>query len=235
MKTAVLIFPDSNCDHDAHYVSHQIMQWESHLVWHQETELPPQTDLVVIPGGFSYGDYLRCGAIASLAPIMKAVRRHADQGGLVLGICNGFQILCEARLLPGALIRNRDLRFIHEKVQLKTERLDLPFTQTIARDTLLTIPIAHAEGNYVCDEATMVELEKNRQVVFRYAHPNGHVDDASAPNGSTHAIAGIVNKQGNILGMMPHPERACEQALGMTDGLRIFQSMEQHVSAALIK
>ena len=226
MKVAVLIFPGSNCDHDALHVSQRLMEWDATPVWHQDTELPANTDLVIVPGGFSYGDYLRCGAIASLAPIMKAVHRHAGEGGWVLGICNGFQILCEAGLLPGALLRNRGLQFLHQRVHLRVERNDLPFTASLSHGQLLEMPIAHGEGNYTCDEETLALLHTNRQIVFKYAHPSGEVNDTSAANGSLEQIAGIVNSSGNVLGLMPHPERACEASLGMMDGLGIFQSLE---------
>jgi phosphoribosylformylglycinamidine synthase I len=226
LKVAVLIFPGSNCDHDALHVSQRLMGWDATPVWHQDTELPANTDLVIVPGGFSYGDYLRCGAIASLAPIMKAVHRHADEGRWVLGICNGFQILCEAGLLPGALLRNRGLQFLHQRVHLRVERNDLPFTASLSHGQLLEMPIAHGEGNYTCDEETLALLHANRQIVFKYAHPSGEVNDTSAANGSLEQIAGIVNPSGNVLGLMPHPERACEASLGMMDGLGIFQSLE---------
>jgi len=226
LKVAVLVFPGSNCDHDALHVSRAVMGWEAHPVWHQDTELPAHTDLVIVPGGFSYGDYLRCGAIASLAPIMKAVHRHAGKGGWVLGICNGFQILCEAGLLPGALLRNRGLRFLHQRVHLRVERNDLPYTVSLRPGQILEMPMAHGEGNYTCDEETLASLHANRQIVFRYAHSSGDVNETSAANGSLEQIAGIINPSGNILGLMPHPERACEASLGMVDGLGIFQSLE---------
>jgi phosphoribosylformylglycinamidine synthase len=228
VKVSVLVFPGSNCDHDALHVSRRVMGWETHPVWHQDTTLPPHTDLVIVPGGFSYGDYLRCGAIAALAPIMKAVHRHAKEGGWVLGICNGFQILCEAGLLPGALLRNRGLQFLHQRVHLRVERTDVPFTASLKCGQLLEMPIAHGEGNYTCDEDTLVSLQTHRQIVFKYAHPSGEVNETSAPNGSLAQIAGLVNRSGNVLGLMPHPERACEASLGMVDGLGIFQSLEHH-------
>ncbi len=226
LKVSILIFPGSNCDHDALHVSQRLMGWKTISVWHQDSELPVNTDLVIVPGGFSYGDYLRCGAIASLAPIMKAVHRHASEGGLVLGICNGFQILCEAALLPGALLRNRGLQFLHQRVHLRVERNDTPFTASLNQGQLLEMPIAHGEGNYTCDEDTLASLKANRQIILKYAHPSGEINDTSATNGSLEQIAGIVNQSGNVLGLMPHPERACEASLGMVDGLGIFQSLE---------
>ncbi|HJU83413.1 MAG TPA: phosphoribosylformylglycinamidine synthase subunit PurQ [Holophagaceae bacterium] len=225
MKVAVPIFPGSNCDHDALHACGTVMGWDTVPVWHQETRLPEGTDLVFVPGGFSYGDYLRCGAIASLAPIMADIKRHADQGGLVFGVCNGFQILCEAQLLPGALLRNASLRFIHQDVHLRVERADLPFTRAMKAGQVLRIPMAHAEGNFTLDEKDLEALEARGGVVFRYCAPDGRVDATTAPNGSTHAIAGIINDKGNVLGMMPHPERAVERALGNEDGLGIFQSL----------
>ncbi|HJV23808.1 MAG TPA: phosphoribosylformylglycinamidine synthase subunit PurQ [Holophagaceae bacterium] len=225
MKVAVPVFPGSNCDHDALHACGTVMGWDTVPVWHQETRLPEGTDLVFVPGGFSYGDYLRCGAIASLAPIMADIKRHADQGGLVLGVCNGFQILCEAQLLPGALLRNESLRFIHQDVHLRVERADLPFTRAMKAGQVLRVPIAHAEGNFTLDEKDLEALEARGGVAFRYCAPDGRVDGTTAPNGSTHAIAGIINAKGNVLGMMPHPERAVERALGNEDGLGIFQSL----------
>jgi phosphoribosylformylglycinamidine synthase len=226
MRVAVPIFPGSNCDHDAMHACCNVMGWDTKPVWHQEKALPEGTDLVFVPGGFSYGDYLRCGAIAALAPIMTDVKRFAAQGGLVLGVCNGFQILCEAGLLPGALLRNESLRFIHKKVHLRTERTNLPFTRAFKPGQVIEVPIAHAEGNFTLDDDGLVELEAQGGVVFRYCGPEGEVAPEFNPNGAENAIAGIVNARGNVLGMMPHPERVVEPAQGGTDGLWLFRSLE---------
>lgn len=225
MRVAVPIFPGSNCDHDALHACGTVMGWDTKAVWHQEKALPEGTDLVFVPGGFSYGDYLRCGAIAALAPIMADVKRFADQGGLVVGVCNGFQILCEAGLLPGALLRNESLRFIHKSVHLRTERTDLPFTRAFKPGQVIEVPIAHAEGNFTLDEEGLVELEAQGGVVFRYCGPKGEVAPEFNPNGAENAIAGIVNAKGNVLGMMPHPERVVEAAQGGMDGLWLFKSL----------
>ena len=228
MRVAVPVFPGSNCDHDALHACGAVMGWDTHPVWHQERSLPAGTDLVFVPGGFSYGDYLRCGAIAALSPIMADVKRHADAGGLVLGVCNGFQILCEAQLLPGALLRNASLRFIHTDVHIRVERADLPFSRALQAGEVIQVPIAHAEGNFELDEAGLEALEARGGVVFRYCGPDGTVSEAHVPNGSSHAIAGILNARGNVLGMMPHPERAVEPAMGGTQGLGIFRSLDLH-------
>jgi len=225
MRVAVPIFPGSNCDHDALHACGTIMGWDTKAVWHQEKALPEGTELVFVPGGFSYGDYLRCGAIAALAPIMADVKRFADQGGLVVGVCNGFQILCEAGLLPGALLRNESLRFIHKSVHLRTERTDLPFTRAFKPGQVIEVPIAHAEGNFTLDDEGLVELEAQGGVVFRYCGPKGEVAPEFNPNGAENSIAGIVNARGNVLGMMPHPERVVEAAQGGTDGLWLFRSL----------
>jgi phosphoribosylformylglycinamidine synthase I len=225
MRVAVPIFPGSNCDHDALHACGTVMGWDTTPVWHQERNLPEGTELVFVPGGFSYGDYLRCGAIAALAPIMADVKRFADQGGLVVGVCNGFQILCEAGLLPGALLRNESLRFIHKTVHLRTERTDLPFTRAFKAGQVIEVPIAHAEGNFTLDDEGLVELEAQGGVVFRYCGPRGEVAPEFNPNGAENSIAGIVNARGNVLGMMPHPERVVEVAQGGTDGLWIFRSL----------
>lgn len=226
MRVAVPIFPGSNCDHDALHACGTVMGWDTVPVWHQEQRLPEGTDLVFVPGGFSYGDYLRCGAIAALAPIMADVKRFAEQGGLVVGVCNGFQILCEAGLLPGALLRNESLRFIHKEVHLRTERTDLPFTRAFRPGQVIRVPIAHAEGNFTLDEEGLVELESRGGVVFRYCGPEGEVAPEYNPNGAENGIAGIVNAQGNVLGMMPHPERVVEAPQGGMDGLWLFRSLE---------
>ncbi|MBS1767097.1 MAG: phosphoribosylformylglycinamidine synthase subunit PurQ [Acidobacteria bacterium] len=231
MKVAVPVFPGSNCDHDALHACGTVMGWDAVPVWHQETALPSGTDLVLIPGGFSYGDYLRCGAIAALAPIMADVKRHAENGGLVFGVCNGFQILCETQLLPGALLKNQTLRFIHKEVHLRVERADLPFTKSLKAGQVLRIPEAHGDGNYTLDEAGLAALEARGGVAFRYCHPDGQVGETSADNGAMNAIAGVVNARGNVLGMMPHPERAVEKRLGNEDGLGIFRSLAQAFAA----
>ena len=215
MKFGVVVFPGSNCDHDAWYAVTHNLGHEGELLWHDSSRLG-EVDCVILPGGFSYGDYLRCGAIAKFSPIMQAVRRFAAEGGRVLGICNGFQILVESGLLPGALIRNRDLRFICKTVQLRVETTDSPFTCVATPGQTLRIPIAHGEGCYYASDRTLRELEEEDRIVFRY------VDN---PNGSLLDIAGILNRERNVLGMMPHPERAADPLMGSTDGLVIFQSL----------
>ena len=225
MRVAVPVFPGSNCDHDALHACGTVMGWETIPVWHQEARLPENTELVFVPGGFSYGDYLRCGAIASLSPIMADIKRHADQGGLVMGVCNGFQILCEAQLLPGALLRNASLRFIHKDVHLRVERADLPFTRELKAGSTFQVPIAHAEGNYTLDPEGLEALESRGGVVFRYCDAQGQVGEAHTPNGAAHGIAGIVNEKGNVLGMMPHPERVVEPQQGGIGGLGMFRSL----------
>ncbi len=225
MRVAVPVFPGSNCDHDALHACGTVMGWETIPVWHQETRLPENTELVFVPGGFSYGDYLRCGAIAALAPIMADVKRHADNGGLVLGVCNGFQILCEAQLLPGALLRNESLRFIHADVHLRVERADLPFTRAMRAGEVFQVPIAHAEGNFTLDPADLTDLEARGGVALRYCSSKGEIGEAHVPNGAMNGIAGIVNLGGNVLGMMPHPERAVDPKLGPTGGLGMFRSL----------
>jgi phosphoribosylformylglycinamidine synthase len=194
------------------------------FIWHKETDLG-SFDAVIVPGGFSYGDYLRAGALARFSPVMKAIKDFAAAGKFVFGICNGFQILCEAALLPGALIRNRSLHFVCKHVNLKLENPNTPFTSEVAPDKVLSIPIAHAEGNYVCDDATFQQLEENGQIVFRYCDEDGEITDESNPNGARSNIAGICNQDRNVLGMMPHPERACEEMLGSNDGRDIFRSL----------
>lgn len=230
MRVAVPTFPGSNCDHDALHACGQVMGWDAVPVWHRCDRLPEGTDLVFVPGGFSYGDYLRCGAIAALSPIMADIKRFAEQGGLVLGICNGFQILCEAGLLPGALLRNESLRFIHKDAHIRVERTGLPFTAALSAGQVLRIPIAHAEGNYTLDPQDLEALERRGGVVFRYCSPAGETGPEHTPNGSAHAIAGIVNDRGNVLGMMPHPERAVEAGVGGEDGLQIFRSIAEKPS-----
>jgi phosphoribosylformylglycinamidine synthase subunit PurQ / glutaminase len=224
MKFGVIVFPGSNCDHDAYHVISKHVGQPVEFVWHRETNLD-RFDAVIVPGGFSYGDYLRAGALARFSPVMSAVKTFAERGKFVFGICNGFQILCESGLLPGALIRNRDLHFVCRFVNLKVENRVTPFTTDVAPDKVLSIPIAHAEGNYVCSDETFDTLEKNHQIVFRYCDEAGRPTEESNPNGARSSIAGICNKAGNVLGMMPHPERACEDLLGSLDGRDIFRSL----------
>lgn len=225
MKAAVLLFPGLNREGDAMRALEQASGHKPSLVWHAEHELPAGTDLVLVPGGFSYGDYLRCGAIAGRANIMDAVRAHAARGGLVVGICNGFQILCESGLLPGALVRNRDLRFICEHVRLRVENNANPFLSAASVGSVLNIPIAHGEGNYVCDAATLAQLKAENRILVRYCDKNGNVTPEVNPNGTTENIAGICNAARNVFGLMPHPERACDPLLGSNDGRLIFQSI----------
>ena len=226
MRVGVIVFPGSNCDHDAYHVARHVFGLETRFIWHKERELPP-VDLVIVPGGFSYGDYLRAGAVARFSLIMDSVVRFAEHGGLVLGICNGFQVLCECGLLPGALLRNASVRFACTWVHLRIDNTEVPYTRNAELGQVLRIPIAHGEGNYYAEASELVELERNGQVVFRYTTPAGEVTPDSNPNGSANNIAGIVNRAGNVLGMMPHPERAAEEALGSRDGAMLFRSLLQ--------
>jgi phosphoribosylformylglycinamidine synthase len=226
MKCGVVVFPGSNCDHDVYHVLKHVLEQEVTFLWHQDDTLQG-CDLVVLPGGFAYGDYLRAGALAALSPVMGAVKRHAEAGGLVLGICNGFQVLLEAGLIPGAMRRNQNLRFLCRDVHLRVERADLPFTWKLGEGAVLRIPIAHGEGNYEDSPERLDALEANRQVVFRYVTPQGESADGAPewnPNGAARAIAGVCNRGGNVLGMMPHPERCSEPRLGNTDGLALLAS-----------
>jgi len=223
MKCGVVVFPGSNCDHDAYHVLKHVLAQDTTFLWHQDDSLQG-CDLIVLPGGFSYGDYLRAGAMAALSPVMAAVQRHAEAGGLVLGICNGFQVLLEAGLLPGAMRRNASLRFQCKDVHLKVERTDLPFTNKLRAGQVLRMPIAHAEGNYEDAPEKLDALEAAGQVVFRYCTAEGEVTPEANPNGAARNIAGICNAQGNVLGLMPHPERCSEEILGNTDGLALFAS-----------
>jgi phosphoribosylformylglycinamidine synthase len=223
MKFAVLQFPASNCDQDCVHAV-RALGHSSRLLWHKETSLG-DADAVIIPGGFSYGDYLRTGAIARFSPVMQAVQKFADNGGLVLGVCNGFQILCEAGMLPGALVRNRDLQFHCEQVFLKTGHFDTAFTSKIPRDKILKIPIAHGEGCYYADEPTLEKLKANRQILWQYCDAKGNLTEASNPNGSVQNIAGVCNERLNVAGLMPHPDRASEGLLGSDDGKYIFESV----------
>jgi phosphoribosylformylglycinamidine synthase len=224
MKFGVVVFPGSNCDHDAWYALGEVLHQPVEFLWHQSEQVKG-FDAIVLPGGFAYGDYLRTGAIARFSPVMRAVDKFARGGGLVLGICNGFQILCEAGLLPGALQRNAGMRFVCKQVHIRVEQTDTPFTASAKPGEVLEIPIAHGDGNYFCDEATLADLERNRQIVFRYTTPDGREDAAANPNGSLANIAGVCNRERNVIGLMPHPERAVESALGSADGLVIFQSL----------
>jgi phosphoribosylformylglycinamidine synthase subunit PurQ / glutaminase len=228
MKTGVVIFPGSNCDRDALFASSLLPETSSVSLWHKDTSLPAGLDCIIVPGGFSFGDYLRCGAIARFSPIMQEVVRFAEHGGLVMGICNGFQILTEAGLLPGALLRNKHLSFICKDVFLRPERTDTAFTNAI-RNPVLRIPIAHGEGAYFADKETITELEAEGRVLFRYVDADGKLSDEANPNGSVHNIAGVMNAKGNVFGMMPHPERAADTVLGKTDGLAVFESLLYHV------
>lgn len=221
MKAGVIVFPGSNCDHDAWYAVNENLHGRAEFIWHDSPKLG-DVDAVILPGGFSYGDYLRCGAIARFSPVMQAVKKFAADGGLVLGICNGFQILVEAGLLPGALLRNQELKFICREVKLRTETTASPFTSKLTKGQILRIPIAHGEGQYFADERTLDQLEAEDRVAFRYLEN---------PNGSARDIAGILNEGRNVLGMMPHPERACDPLMGSTDGLGIFESILNAVPA----
>jgi len=224
MRVGVVVLPGSNCDHDALHVVNDVLGAEAEVLWHKETDLKG-VDCVIIPGGFAYGDYLRAGALAKFAPIMEPIKRHAASGGLVMGICNGFQVLTEAGLLPGALMRNEHLRFVGRDIFLRVEEMGTPFTGELSPGQVLRMPIAHGEGNYFADEATLDELERNGQVIFRYCDSEGRITRQSNPNGSARNIAGICNRERNVLGMMPHPERCSEPLLGNTDGLGIFRSI----------
>jgi len=232
MRTRIIVFPGSNCDHDAfHAVRHVLGERDTQFVWHKEESIGKDVDLVILPGGFSYGDYLRTGAIARFSPVMKDVIRFANNGGAVLGICNGFQVLCESGLLPGALIRNEGLKFRCMQTHLRVESSVTHHTDILTPGDVLTIPIAHGEGNYIADPEVLADLEHNNQVVFRYCDANGAITPDANPNGSLNNIAGIINKHHNVLGMMPHPERACEAQLGSADGLKILRWFSAHFHA----
>ena len=240
MKFGVVVFPGSNGDHDAYYAIGNVLKKPVEFIWHQSEDLA-NCDAIILPGGFAFGDYLRTGAIARFSPVMKSVEKFARGGGMVLGFCNGFQILLEAGLLPGAMLRNSRLRFISRHVHVRVEQTDTPFTNAATKGQILKLPIAHGDGNYTCDEATLASLEKNRQVVFRYTTPDGvgrsaaaqeKADAAGNPNGSLANIAGICNRERNVAGLMPHPERAMEDAVGSADGLVIFRSMVEALVGA---
>jgi phosphoribosylformylglycinamidine synthase I len=230
MNFAIVVFPGSNCDHDAYHAVKHVLGQEAHFVWHKDASLGT-ADVVILPGGFAHGDYLRTGAIARFSPVMAAVQTFASSGGPVIGICNGFQVLLEAGLLPGAMLRNTDM-YRCEYVHARVEQTDTPFTGLCAPGQVLKIPIAHGEGNYYADDATLDELERNRQVIFRYTTPAGEVTAAANPNGSARNIAGICNRQRNVVGLMPHPERACEVALGSGDGKVVLESVVNALARA---
>jgi len=229
MKFGVVVFPGSNCDHDAYHAVRHVLGQDAAVLWHKDTSLAG-ADVIILPGGFAHGDYLRTGAIARFSPIMAEVQRFAAAGGPVLGICNGFQVLLEAGLLPGAMLRNNVLQFRCQDVWLKVEQIDTPFTAACTPGDLLRIPIAHGEGNYYAEPDAIARLEKNRQVIFRYASADGDVTASANPNGSVNNIAGLCNEQRNVVGLMPHPERACELAVGSDDGLVLFESVVKALS-----
>ena len=224
MRVAVIVFPGSNCDHDAYFSFKKILNQPTDFVWHKETNLDSY-DLIVLPGGFSYGDYLRCGAIARFSPVMKEVVAKSQKGVKIIGICNGFQILTESGLLPGALTMNKNRKFTCKNVNLKVENNKSVFTHLCDKDEVLTIPIAHSEGKYYCDYEDLSQLKANHQIVFRYSSPDGEISSEANPNGSIENIAGIINRKGNVLGMMPHPERNAEHLLGNSDGIKILSSI----------
>ncbi len=224
MRFGIIVFPGSNCDEDCYHVVKDVFNQKAKYIWHKETSLKG-FDCIILPGGFSYGDYLRTGAIARFSPVMNEVVKFAKNGGIVMGICNGFQILTEAGLLPGVLIRNKTLKFICKNVHLKIENNETKFTKAYKKAQVLNIPIAHADGNYFADEDTIKKLEDSNQIIFRYCNPHGDATDDSNPNGSLHNIAAIVNENGNVFGTMPHPERVCESILGTEDGRGIFESL----------
>ncbi len=228
MKFAVVVFPGSNCDHDAYYAASHVLGQRVDLIWHKDTDLKG-ADAVILPGGFAHGDYLRTGAMARFSPIMREVQSFASRGGPVLGICNGFQILLEAGLLPGAMLRNRNLKFLCQHVYVRVEQTDTPFTSASHRGQVLRLPIAHGEGNYFAEPDVIARLEANRQVIFRYTNADGDVTSDGNPNGSAASIAGLCNEARNVVGLMPHPERACEPALGSADGLVILESVVQSI------
>jgi phosphoribosylformylglycinamidine synthase I len=232
MKSAILVFPGINRERDMARALRLMSGHEPAMVWHAETSLPEDTDLVVVPGGFSYGDYLRCGAIAARAPVMDAVRDFASGGGLVLGVCNGFQILCEAGLLPGVLMRNARLKFVCRDVHMRVERSDTPFTRGYNAGQVIRVPVAHGEGNYEADAETLKRLEGEGRVLYRYCSAQGIVDEHSSVNGAAHSIAGIVNGACNVLGMMPHPENHVEDIMGCTDGRGLFAGLVAHLERA---
>jgi phosphoribosylformylglycinamidine synthase I len=223
-KFGVVVFPGSNCDRDAHYVLSEIFHQDTRYIWHKDSSLG-DVDVVILPGGFSFGDYLRCGAIARFSPVMREVVRFAERGGVVVGICNGFQILLEAGLLPGAMVRNKSLSFVCKYVHLRVENANTRFTIACGEREVLEVPIAHGEGNYIVDEDTLKQLEDQNRIVFRYCDRAGNVTEEANPNGSMRNIAGIINEGGNVIGLMPHPERCSDEVLRHTDGKKFFQSI----------
>jgi phosphoribosylformylglycinamidine synthase len=231
LKFAIIVFPGSNCDQDAYHAATHVLGQQAELIWHKDADLKG-ADVVVLPGGFAHGDYLRTGAMARFSPIMREVKAFADRGGPVVGICNGFQILLESHLLPGAMLRNRGLKYRCEHVHVRVEQTDTPFTCGAHQGQVLRIPIGHGEGNYYAPPDVLEKLEANRQVVLRYCTPDGRLEDAANPNGSVNAIAGICNERRNVVGMMPHPERACEPQLGSVDGLVILESIVKAFATA---
>ncbi len=234
MKFGIVVFPGSNCDHDAYHAAKHVLGQDAEFIWHKDRDLKA-ADVLILPGGFSYGDYLRTGAIARFSPVMSEVQAFAARGGPVLGVCNGFQILLEAGLIPGAMLRNRGVKFVCEHVHIRVEQTDTPFTCAARKGQVLRIPIAHGEGNYFATPDVLARLEANRQVIFRYTTAEGEITDETNPNGSIHNIAGLCNEARNVVGMMPHPERACESALGSADGLVVFESAVQSIrSGALV-
>jgi phosphoribosylformylglycinamidine synthase len=233
MKFAVVVFPGSNSDHDAYYAASHVLGQRAEFIWHKDTDLKG-ADAVILPGGFAHGDYLRTGAMARFSPVMKEVQAFAARGGPVLGICNGFQILLEAGMLPGAMLRNRNLKFLCQHVHVRVEQNDTPFTSASRRGQVLRLPIAHGEGNYFAEPDVIARLEANRQIVFRYTNAEGVVTSEDNPNGSAAAIAGLCNETRNVVGLMPHPERACESALGSADGLVVLESVVQSIKAGAL-
>lgn len=231
MKFGVLVFPGSNCDHDTYNVISELAKQPVTLLWHDSSDLE-NCDAILVPGGFAYGDYLRTGAIARFSPVMQSVKKFAEAGGPVLGICNGFQILCESGLLPGALMRNAGLKYICKQVYLRSETVNSPFTNTLTKSEVLKVPIGHMEGNYFCDADTLATLERDDRIAFRYATPEGEITREANPNGSLHNIAGILSEGRNVLGMMPHPDRSSEAMLGSADGFKIFESLVDTLAAA---
>jgi len=233
MKFGIVVFPGSNCDHDAYHATKHVLGQDAEFIWHKDTDLKG-ADVLILPGGFSYGDYLRTGAIARFSPVMKEVRDFAARGGPVLGVCNGFQILLEAELIPGAMLRNRSVKFVCAHVNVRVEQTDTPFTSAARKGQVLRIPIAHGEGNYFAAPDVLAKLEANRQVIFRYTTPDGDATDESNPNGAINNIAGLCNEARNVVGLMPHPERACESSLGSADGLVILDSVVQSVKSGVL-
>ena len=232
MKFGIVVFPGSNCDHDAYHAAKHVLGQDAEFLWHKDTDLKG-SDVLILPGGFSYGDYLRTGAIARFSPIMREVQSFAARGGPVLGVCNGFQILLEAGLIPGAMLRNRSVKFVCAHVHIRVEQTDTPFTSSARPGQVLRIPIAHGEGNYFATPDVLATLETNRQVIFRYTTAGGEVTDEANPNGSVANIAGLCNEARNVVGLMPHPERACESSLGSADGLVILESAVQAIAAGM--